>query len=1084
MSTLAPGDIAFVGFGADAKSFSFVLLKPVDAGTQIVFTDNGWLAAGGFRAGEGVQTWTASAGLNAGSVITISDLNGTLNPSQSGDQFIAYQLDGSVVHPLAAVDFADGDAKYDAGATNSNTSAVPTGLVAGSTALAFGADNGSYIGTTTGTPASLLAAIANPANWTVSETAGQPYPASFTVISGTSISVTGGSVTEGDHGDTTLTFTVTRSDTSGAFTVDYATHDGGATAGSDYDAAQGTLTFAAGGPATQTVSITVHGDTDLEPNEAFTLSLANVQNTTGAAVIASATGTGTILNDDFRLIHTYEIQGAGHTSSFVGQDVVTEGVVTAIDTTGSRPTVQVGDKVQVEGVVSEYGGSDPNNLTITELNASHITAEGTGTITPTVIGEGGRQIPTEVIDSDHLTTFNPDHDAIDFYESIEGMLVTVKNAQAVDSTYLGSTWVVADDGAGATGMNDRGGITIAANDQNPEKIQVYTDSGVTSLNPTYVAGDHLGDVTGVVSYYGGQYELLPTAIGSTASAGAVVRETTTLSGDADHVTIGAYNVENLDPTDPQAKFDQLGQDIAHNLGSPDIVGLEEIQDADGAGAGTDYSGAATLTKLIDAIVAAGGPHYAYVEIAPTGNNQTGGEPNGNIRQAFLYNPDRVSFVDGSLHQIADDNPANGDAYNNSRKPLVGDFMFNGEKITAIDIHNYSRGGSEESFGQDQPPLNSGEQRRIDQTAPVEHYVQGVEQTDPQAHVVVMGDFNGFQFETAQTQLETGGILTNLTNELDPTDRYSYAFEGNMQQIDNLFVSPSLQTASQFDIVHLNTGMDDTRPTDHDPIVSRLLVNTAPIAVADLAAVNENQSVTIDVLANDNDINTNDAKTLVSVSDTALGGHVAIVDGELVYTADADSFDPLTAGQSVTDSFSYTMQDIAGVTSTATVTVTVNGVANAPTQSGGNGDSTLNGTAGEESLVGGNGSDKLFGNGGADSLEGGNGTDSLSGGTGADVLSGGNGKDVLDGGAGADRLTGGNGDDRFVFSGAFGRDTVTDFTHGDQIQLDHSAFADFGAVMSHAEQVGTDVVITLDATDSITLTGVKLASLNSGDFLFA
>jgi hypothetical protein len=61
MTTLTVGDLALIGYSADTagKSFSFVLLQAVDAGTTISFTDDGWLAAGGFRTGEGVYTYTA-----------------------------------------------------------------------------------------------------------------------------------------------------------------------------------------------------------------------------------------------------------------------------------------------------------------------------------------------------------------------------------------------------------------------------------------------------------------------------------------------------------------------------------------------------------------------------------------------------------------------------------------------------------------------------------------------------------------------------------------------------------------------------------------------------------------------------------------------------------------------------------------------------------------------------------------------------------------------------------------------------------------------------------------------------------------
>ncbi|MBB2758828.1 UNVERIFIED_ORG: uncharacterized protein YhjY with autotransporter beta-barrel domain [Xanthomonas campestris] len=102
------------------------------------------------------------------------------------------------------------------------------------------------------------------------------------------------SVNEGNSGTTTATFTVSLSAASGqTVSVNYITADGTATAGSDYAARSGTLTFAPGITA-QGVAITVNGDTAVEPNETFSVGLSGASN----ASIARATGTGTIVNDD------------------------------------------------------------------------------------------------------------------------------------------------------------------------------------------------------------------------------------------------------------------------------------------------------------------------------------------------------------------------------------------------------------------------------------------------------------------------------------------------------------------------------------------------------------------------------------------------------------------------------------------------------------------------------------------------------------------------------------------------------------------------------------------------------------------
>ena len=78
-----------------------------------------------------------------------------------------------------------------------------------------------------------------------------------------------------------------------AVTVNFGTADGTATAGSDYAAATGTLTFAPG-DTTKTVTINVNGDTTVEPAETFAVGLS----APGGATIAKASGAGTITNDD------------------------------------------------------------------------------------------------------------------------------------------------------------------------------------------------------------------------------------------------------------------------------------------------------------------------------------------------------------------------------------------------------------------------------------------------------------------------------------------------------------------------------------------------------------------------------------------------------------------------------------------------------------------------------------------------------------------------------------------------------------------------------------------------------------------
>ena len=157
-----------------------------------------------------------------------------------------------------------------------------------------------------------------------------------------------------------------------------------------------------------------------------------------------------------------------------------------------------------------------------------------------------------------------------------------------------------------------------------------------------------------------------------------------------------------------------------------------------------------------------------------------------------------------------------------------------------------------------------------------------------------------------------------------------------------------------------------------------------------------------------------------------------------------------------------------------------------TLNGGAGDDTLFGSAGLDTVNGGSGDDQLDGGAGDDALSGGSGDDTLLGDVGNDVLKGGSGDDMIEGGAGDDLLTGGSGTDTFHFAAGFGRDAITDFGASDDdiVSFDDALFDDFDAMFGASQQVGDDVVITVDALTTLTLRDANLLSLSADDFRFA
>lgn len=592
-----------------------------------------------------------------------------------------------------------------------------------------------------------------------------------------------------------------------------------------------------------------------------------------------------------------EIQGQEHTSPLLGELVSTTGIVTAVDSNGfylqdptgdgniatsdaifvftsSAPGVNVGDALMVEGTVSEFtpGGTNSRNLSTTQISGNPtLTTLSTGNALPaaTVIGTGGRIPPAMTIDDDAFGLFDPVNDGIDFFESLEGMRVTAEDLLVVNGTNgFGEIFAVTNQGANATGLSNRGTLNISPDDFNPEKIQIDEDTGILPGFdiPSVDVGASLGDVTGVVSYGFGNFEILPTEAFSVVADSALTGETTDLIGSQGQLTVASYNALNLDPNDgdgdtdiADGRFDAIAQQIINNLGTPDIIGLQEIQDNSGSTNDGITAADETLQTLIDAITAAGGPTYAFIDNTDIENNVSGGQPGGNIRTAFLYNPNRVT--PSNVETI--DNQAPGSPFNGARLPLVATFDFNGEAVTIVNNHFSSKGGSapilgvEQDFAarQEDPTVNGSLDERREQAQAVNNFVDGLLANDEK--VVVLGDLNEFEFVSPLGILEgtvestnggqdtvAGGasVLTNLVNSLPEDERYSFIFQGNSQQLDHVLVSDSLLANAEIDVVHVNVEFadSDARASDHDPVVSRL---TFALPVNEITGTNRRDILT-------------------------------------------------------------------------------------------------------------------------------------------------------------------------------------------------------------------------------------------------
>ncbi len=618
-----------------------------------------------------------------------------------------------------------------------------------------------------------------------------------------------------------------------------------------------------------------------------TTEITNVYNDNyaiSASNFITATFGPTVVTHVGNELNIHHIQGAAHVSPLYGAAVSgVDGIVTVVDNngfylqeapgnadgddatseaiyvyTGSAPSVVVGDAVVVEGSVNEFypGGISSGNLPTSEIDADTVTWVSSGNPLPpaVILGNGGRIPPAMIIDNDSNgvveegAVFDPAQDGIDFYESMEAMLVQVNNALIVGATSnFGEIGVVGDDGAHATGLTDRGGIAIQADDFNPERILI--DDGLVSSPPQVNVGEKFtAPVVGVMSYTFGNFKLLnfePLP----ASTGTLDLEVTTPGAD-EELSVATMNVENLDPGDDPARINGLAERIVNHMLSPDIIGIQEVQDNTGPTDDGTVDASATYQALIDAIVTAGGPTYEFRDIAPE-DNMDGGQPGGNIRVGFLFNPARVSFVDrpGGDATTATSVIAGADgpeltyspgrvdptnpAFDDSRKALAAEFLFNGETVIVINNHFNSKGGDQPLFGRIQPPERPSEVQRHAQAEVINTFVDSVLALDPWARVVVLGDLNDFDFSETLSILrgEADGdvVLHNLVSELPPSERYTYVFDSNSQVLDQILASPGLYGALSFvDIVHTNAEFPaGSRVTDHDQVLGRFTLPGEP-----------------------------------------------------------------------------------------------------------------------------------------------------------------------------------------------------------------------------------------------------------------
>ncbi|MFC4050726.1 endonuclease/exonuclease/phosphatase [Actinomadura syzygii] len=583
------------------------------------------------------------------------------------------------------------------------------------------------------------------------------------------------------------------------------------------------------------------------------------------------------------VVRIRDVQGAAHVSPLTGSAVTgVPGVVTALTGNGfwmqdprpdrsdatsegvfvftrTRPRAAVGDAVRVDGRVAEFrpGGPASRGLTRTEIDASAtaVTAHGVPLPAPVVLGPGGRRPPGRVIDGprgdvEKGRAFDPRRAALDFYESLEGMRVEVRDAVAAGPSRDGEVPVLPAAGAGAGPRTARGGVPAHDGGANPARIVL--DDALAPL-PAMDVGDRLpGPNDGVLDYAFGDYHLLLAATPRRAAAGPS-RETTRAQRPGE-LAVGTAGLGGLNPDSPPDRFTDLAADIVAGLRSPDLVVAVGLGDNSGPDDDGTVTADQTVAQLITAISAAGGPAYDWRSVAPR-DNADGGAKGDNRRLGFLFRTDRgLAFVDrpAPAEPLADDPPPAGPdpavtpvaavrrdgavalslspgriapgnaAWAGARKPLAGELRWRGRPLIVIANQWYPRTADDDpAFGRRQPPSRPTLWRREAQARVVAGFVRSVRKADPDAMVIVAGELNDAETSAPVRTLASGAGLTDLPAGLPAGDRYTAVTAGGSETLDHVLLSPSLRRRPhEFDIVHRAAEFAD-RADDHDPTVVRV-----------------------------------------------------------------------------------------------------------------------------------------------------------------------------------------------------------------------------------------------------------------------
>jgi len=593
-----------------------------------------------------------------------------------------------------------------------------------------------------------------------------------------------------------------------------------------------------------------------------------------------------------------EVQGEKNASPFVGQSVRLTGIVTARlkggfflqspdDKTDNNPATSegifvytksepggdatIGNLVSVTGTVVEFRPkAEPASLPITELSMMK------DKDVIKVISKGNA-LPKPAT----LTAADFASNKIDQLEKYEGMRVAVETLTVVAPTkgrVDNKTGTAVSDGifygvlkgiprpfrepgmdiydVGFASEKERERIKkdfpkMPVFDANPENLRVDSDEQLGAQTMNVTTNAEIKNLVGVLHYGYQKYTILPDADGKPVISNLIRSQPLPQPTDR-QFSLAAMNLENFfdDEDDPKMKevivtteafqnrMKKISMAIRDYMRFPDVIGIVEAENL------------AALKKLADKInadaAAANQTNPKYEAYLIDGNDGRG------IDVGFLVKSSRVKVID--VTQLSKDekfkNPAGKDENLHDRPPLVLQATINDAKtgkpfaFTVIVNHFKSFLGIDD-------PKDGGARVRLKRQMQAESlakFVQERQKASADERIVLLGDFNAFQFNdgigdiigvikgtpapkdqvlTASEDLVNPDLI-NLVDIIKSDQKYSYSFDGNAQVLDHMIISQTMRKHlaafgfarlnADFPAIYRNDANRVERFSDHDAAI--------------------------------------------------------------------------------------------------------------------------------------------------------------------------------------------------------------------------------------------------------------------------